>query len=347
MATIAAAAAALALPLVVSSGGNALHNMVLAAAYVVMALGLNIIVGFAGLLDLGYVAFFAIGAYTTGYFGSGFWDNAGGGEGIALLAGHPAADLPGIHVNFLLILVLAIAATTVAGVLIGLPTLRLRGDYIAVVTLAFGEIIGQIAFNGQEIHVFGGTLTAGPNGITPVDRIDLPLAGRFGALDLRPWYWFALALTALMLVVNFRLRGSRFGRAWLALREDEEAAATVGIPVARTKLLAYATGGAFGGISGAFLASYLNTVDAHQFGFSFSIFVLAMVVLGGLGSIRGVVLGAILLAVFDNYVLPDVLSGIPRDLGLSFELGQVTSGIYGLLLVLVMLLRPRGIAGRA
>ena len=153
--TALAIAAAIIIPLFIDTGGNVMNNLVLAAAYVVMALGLNIIVGFAGLLDLGYVAFFAIGAYTMGYFGSGFHANAGGGEGIHILVTGPAANLPGIHVNFLIICVLAVVATTIAGMIIGLPTLRLRGDYIAIVTLAFGEIIGRIAINGDEITGFG------------------------------------------------------------------------------------------------------------------------------------------------------------------------------------------------
>ena len=245
-------------PLFFSAGGDVLNNMVLAAAYVVMALGLNIIVGFAGLLDLGYVAFFAIGAYTAAYFASGFWANAA----TAARPGGDSSGTPGIHVNFLLILALAVAATAVAGTLIGVPTLRLRGDYIAIVTLAFGEIIGQIVSNGRQIELFGGTLTSGPIGIGPIDRIELPLIGRFGALDLRPWYWFALALVALALVVNVNLRDSRIGRAWIAMRDDESAAACAGIPIVRTKLLAYGTGAAFGGISGAFFASYLGVVNA-------------------------------------------------------------------------------------
>ena len=143
-----------------------MNNLVLAATYVGMALGLNIIVGFAGLLDLGYVAFFAVGAYTAGYLGSGFWNNAGpAGEGLSLLVAEPTAGLPGIHLNSLLILLFAATATAIAGVVIGLPTLRLRGDYIAVVTLAFGEIIGSVVVNGDEIRLFGGTLTAGRKGI--------------------------------------------------------------------------------------------------------------------------------------------------------------------------------------
>ena len=167
-------------------------NLVLAAAYVGMALGLNVIVGFAGLLDLGYVAFFAIGAYTAGYFGSGYWHETG----FSFLVEDPVAGLPGIHLNFVFVFVLAIAATAVAGVIIGVPTLRLRGDYIAIVTLAFGEIVSSIVSNGDQIRVFGGTLTAGGKGITPIDKIDLPFLAPFEALNLRPWYWCALALVA-------------------------------------------------------------------------------------------------------------------------------------------------------
>src|SRR5262249_40016729 len=149
-----------------------------------------------------------------------------------------------------------------------------------------------------------------------VDGIDLPPLSRFGPLDLRPWYWFALVLVAVVLVVNFRLRDSRLGRAWMALREDEEVAASAGVPIVRTKLLAYGTGAALGGVSGAFLASYFADVNPGQFTFSFSIFILAMVVLGGLGSIWGVVVGAIALSVINSYLLPDVLAGLPGKFGL-------------------------------
>jgi branched-chain amino acid transport system permease protein len=317
------------LPLFVGEGSTALDNMVLAAAYVIMALGLNTVVGFAGLLDLGYVAFFAIGAHVTAYLGSAFWANVGGGAGI--------------HFNFLVILVLAIAATTTAGVMIGVPTLRLRGTYVGIVTLAFGEIIGQVAYNGDDIHVFGGSLTAGPNGITPIDSIDLPFVKRFDPLDLRPWYWFALMLVVVMLVVSLRLRDSRAGRAWIALRDDEEAAASAGVPIARTKLQAYGVGAALGGASGAFLASYLRTVNPEQFTFSFSIFILAMVVLGGLGSIWGAVVGAIALSVINSYLLPRVLYDVPRKVGLEFDLSSIASGIYGFLLLTIVLLRPQGL----
>jgi branched-chain amino acid transport system permease protein len=332
------------LPFLFDEGGKTMDVLVLGAAFTVMALGLNIIVGFAGLLDLGYVAFFAIGAYTMGYFGSGFWANAGKeDEGFHLLVGKPASELPGIHFNFLIILVLAVIATTIAGMLIGLPTLRLRGDYIAIVTLAFGEIIGRIAINGDEINLFGGTLTAGRQGVTPVDKVDPPFVERFTSLNLRPWYWFALIMVALVLFVNFRLRDSRLGRAWIALREDEVAAASMGVPLVRTKLLAYGTGAAFGGIAGAFLASYLNTVNADQFRFSFSIFVLAAIILGGLGSIWGVVLGAIVLSFINYYLIPEANLWPEKYLNLDFELAQLSFGIFGFLLVIMMVLRPEGL----
>ena len=319
-------------PLFFSASGDVINNMILAAAYVLMALGLNVIVGFAGLLDLGYVAFFAIGAYTAAYLGSSYWAGS-------------SSHGQGIHLNFLIILVVAAAATCAAGALIGVPTLRLRSDYIALVTLAFGEIIGETVANGRSIHFLGGTLTPGPIGLGPIDTIDLPLVGRFGRVfDLRPWYWFALVLVALALVVNVNLRGSRLGRAWVATRDDEFAAAVAGVPIVRTKLAAYATGAAFGGVSGAFLASYLGYVNADQFAFSFSIFILAMVVVGGLGSLPGVVLGAIVLSVLNNYLLPDVLFDLPSKVGLSFDLSTISFGIYGALLVIVMLLWPHGLA---
>ena len=340
---VAAFAVAAVLPLFLAEGSPTLDNMVLTATYVTMALGLNVVVGFAGLLDLGYVAFFAIGAHVTASFASAFWAGANGGRGIAVLVGGPAASAPGIHLNFLLILVLATAATTAAGVLIGVPTLRLRGPYVGIVTLAFGEIIGQVASNGDEIRLFGGTLTAGPNGITPIDGIDLPFLAPFDPLNLRPWYWFALAMVAAMLLVSFRLRDSRMGRAWIALRDDEEAAAGAGVPIARTKLQAYGVGAALGGATGAFLASYLRTVNPTQFSFSFSIFILAMVVLGGMGSIWGVVLGAVVLSELNTWLLPGVLDTLPAKVGLDFDLSSVASGVYGLLLVLVMLLRPEGL----
>jgi len=253
------------------------------------------------------------------------------------------ASQPGLHFNYLLVLVAVVAVTAIAGMLIGLPTLRLRGDYIAIVTLAFGEIIYRVALNGDEIKFGKQQLTNGAQGITPVDKVDLPALHPFDPLHLRPWYWTALGLVVLVLFVNFRLRDSRLGRAWIAVREDEVAAASMGVPLVRTKLLAYATGAAFGGMAGTLLASYQNTVNADQFIFSFSIFVLAMVILGGLGSIWGVVLGAVVLSYINTSLIPDVLNTIPSKVGLDFDLTELSFGIFGFLLVIMMVLRPQGL----
>jgi branched-chain amino acid transport system permease protein len=340
---IALLAWAIILPFFQESGGGFIEDATLALAYTSFALGLNIIVGFAGLLDLGYVAFFALGSLTAGWFMSGFFASAGGGEGFSLFVGEPASTLPGIHFNFLMVAIIAIIITTIAGMLIGLPTLRLRGDYIAIVTLAFGEIIGRIVINGDEIVIRGQKLTNGRQGITPIDKIDLPFLKPFESLQLRPWYFVALGMVFIALFVNYRLRDSRLGRAWIALREDEVAAASMGVPLVKTKLMAYGTGAAFGGVAGAFLASYLNTVNADQFQFSFSIFVLAMVILGGLGSIEGVMLGAIVLSFINNNLIPDVFNNYPSKVGLDFDLTELSFGIFGFLLVIMMVLRPEGL----
>jgi branched-chain amino acid transport system permease protein len=335
--------AACAFPFLIPPGGELIGAATLALTYTVMALGLNIIVGFAGLLDLGYVAFFTIGSYTIGWFGSMFLAGVNDGEGLHLFVGGVAAELPGVHANFLLVLVAALALTTIAGMLIGIPTLRLRGDYIAIVTLAFGEIVTILAANGDTVKIAGQPLTLGRKGVTPIDKIDLPLLPPFTALQLRPWYFVALAMALGALWVSFALRESRLGRAWNALRDDEPVAVAMGIPAVRTKLLAYGTGAAFGGAAGAFLGSFNNTVNAGQFEFSFSILILGMVVLGGLGSVWGVVLGAVLLSTINFYVLPDLLRTVPGALGLEFDPTRFAFGIYGFLLVLVMLLRPEGL----
>jgi branched-chain amino acid transport system permease protein len=226
--------------------------------------------------------------------------------------------------------------------LIGLPTLRLRGDYIAIVTLAFGEIIYRFALNGDEIKFGSQQLTNGSQGITPVDPVNFGIGDPFNQLNLRPWYWTILAMGVVVLLVNFRLRDSRQGRAWIAIREDEVAAASMGVPLVRTKLLAYATGAAFGGASGAFLASYQNTVNADQFQFAFSIFILSMIILGGLGSIWGVALGAVLLQLVNRYLIPDVLNDKAQS-WFNFDLTQLSFSIFGFILVLVMLIRPEGL----
>jgi branched-chain amino acid transport system permease protein len=337
--------AAIFLPYFFDPLASFMNNAVLALAYVVMALGLNIVVGFAGLLDLGYVAFYAFGSYTVGWLASDFFSRVNGEKGIHILVTGFPDTLPGIHLNFLLILVAAVLVCAVVGTLIGLPTLRLRGDYIAIVTLAFGEIIRVFAFFGDDISFGGGyKLTNGRQAISPVDQIDLPGLKTFdSAFSLRPYYWFALGMVAFVVFVNFRLRDSRLGRAWIAIREDEVAAASMGVPLVKTKLLAYATGGALGGMAGAFLGAYFNSVNANQFQFGFSIFILAMIILGGLGSIWGVVIGAITLSYINTYFIPDVFNSVPSKIGLDFDLTQLSFGIFGFLIVLIMILRPQGL----
>jgi branched-chain amino acid transport system permease protein len=327
-----------------------MDDCILALAYVVMALGLNLVVGFAGLLDLGYVAFYAFGAMTVGWWASDFYSSVNNEEGIHIGVSGFAATLPGIHLSFLIIVIGAILVCAIAGAIIGLPTLRLRGDYIAIVTLAFGEIISRIFANGDEITLFGDNkLSNGRQSISPIDQIDLPLLAPFdSALNLRPYYWTIFAIVLVVLFVNFRLRDSKLGRAWIALREDEVAAASMGVPLVKTKLLSYATGGALGGISGAFLGAYFSSVNANSFQFGFSIFILGMVILGGLGSIWGVVIGAILLSFVNIYLIPDVLDqgfvgDTIQDLGLDFTFTEVSFGVFGFVLVIMMVLRPEGI----
>ncbi|MEO6857432.1 MAG: branched-chain amino acid ABC transporter permease [Solirubrobacteraceae bacterium] len=328
------------LPFFFTQSSGFMNATIIAVAFAVMSLGLNIVVGFAGLLDLGYVAFYALGAYSLGWFGSDFFFKAHVHVGVSGVAATEA----GIHLNFLLILVCAALICAVAGIIIGLPTLRLRGDYIAIVTLAFGEIIGVVAVNGQSVNLGGGmTLTAGNLGISAVDSPSFPGMGVFGLLNLRPWYWLIFAILLIVLFINLRLRDSRLGRAWVALREDEVAAVSMGIPLVRTKLSAYAIGAMFGGVSGAFLGTYYTQVNAGQFQFGFSIFVLAMVIIGGLGSIWGALVGGMVLGYINQWLIPDVLNGLPQKLGLNFPLTEIEFGIFGFLLVLVMILRPQGL----
>jgi branched-chain amino acid transport system permease protein len=328
------------LPFLTGSSSGFLNGTIVAVAYAVMALGLNVVVGMAGLLDLGYVAFYAFGAYCVGWFGSGFFFGVRVHVGVSPLT----STLAGIHLNFVLILVAAVVVCALAGIIIGLPTLRLRGDYIAIVTLAFGEIIGVLAVNGQSIGVGGGmTLTAGNLGISAVDSPWFPGSGSFGLLDLRPWYWLVFAILLIVLFVNLRVRDSRLGRAWVALREDEVAAVSMGIPLVKTKLMAYAIGAAFGGMAGAFFGAYFTEVNAGQFAFGFSIFIVAMVVVGGIGSIWGALAGGLLLGYINNYLIPDVLNNLPSTFGLNFQLSSVSFGIFGFLLVLVMTVRPQGL----
>ncbi|MEA2473617.1 MAG: branched-chain amino acid transport system permease protein [Thermoleophilaceae bacterium] len=331
------------LPFFFDALGSELDTMVWATAYVVFALGLNIVVGFAGLLDLGYVAFYAVGAYAIGYFASDHFNKVNGGKGIHIGASSFAAD-QGIHLNFILILVIAMSMAALAGLVIGLPTLRLRGDYIAIVTLAFGEIAQNVAQNGDHISISGYKLSAGQQAISPIDEPNLPIYGVFNsALNLQPYYYLGLALVVLTLLVSFALRESRIGRAWIAVREDEVAASSMGVPLVRTKMLAYGIGAAIGGAAGAFLGAYNQAINSNQFPFSFSILVLAMIILGGLGSIWGTVLGAVILAFVDRYLL-DKVRDVPHDVfNLDFSTAEINFGIFGFILVLLMVARPEGL----
>ena len=256
--------------------------------YVIMALGLNIVVGYAGLLDLGYVAFWAIGGYCAGWFMSEFFYFLN----IHFFGAVPA-ESPGIHINFWMVLILGGFICAFFGVLIGAPTLRLKSDYLALVTLGFGEIIPQVFFNGENF--FGFNISNGTKGIVGVDPIPV------GVKDLGPFDFgwkllIFLLLTAIMVFVSLRLRRGRLGRAWLAIREDELAASMMGVPLMRTKLASYAVGAFAGGLGGVAFATHVNGVYAERFNFTISIFLLAMVVLGGMGNVWGVILGAFILS---------------------------------------------------
>jgi len=316
--------------------GSLLDASIQTLAYVIMALGLNIVVGFAGLLDLGYVAFYAIGAFVIGWFGSQQFPDVNGGKGIHILSSDRAtfqlkldgtqAGIPGIHINFFIVAFIAMAITAVWGILLGAPTLRLRGDYLAIVTLAFGEIVPRI-FENSTSGLFGiGTtnFSNGRQGITPIDT--------------KPAYWVALGMVVFTIFVNRRLRDSRLGRAWIAVREDEVAAASMGVNLVRTKLWAYAIGAAFGGFAGAFLGSYNNTVNVDQFEFGFSVFVLAMIIIGGMGNIWGVIVGAVALSMLNRYGLPEL-----NQLPIGFDPTSVSFGVFGFFLLIMMVLRPEGL----
>ena len=339
---IVAIIAAALLPLFFDPSSSFIGTSVLALAFVVMALGLNVVVGFAGLLDLGYVAFYAVGAYCVGWFASTFYTDASVHIGVTKFLGLA----PGIHVNFFLVMLIAMVFCVIAGIFIGLPTLRLRGDYIAIVTLAFGEIIRVFAVNGNDLHILGKhyPLTNGQQGIGPLDSPKIPFVKQpLDPLHLRPWYWLALGMVVIALICVVAVRDSRIGRAWIAIREDEVAAASMGVPLVKTKLRAYAMGAALGGMAGSFLGFYNTTVNASDFKFAFSIFVLSMIILGGLGSIWGVVLGAIALTFINYQLIPNVLNGVPSSLGLDFQLSDLSYGIFGFLLVIGMVLKPEGL----
>ncbi len=311
-----------------------------AGYYVILALGLNIVVGFAGLLDLGYVAFFAIGAYTWGIFGSTQLTNV---LNLAPINPHLLSAL------FWPMLIVAALVAALFGVLLGAPTLRLRGDYLAIVTLGFGEIV-PIVF--LELDAY----TNGTNGIVGVHSPSF-FGIDWSVVTPVPYYYLILALIAFTIFTNVRLRDSRLGRAWIAIREDEIAAASSGVNLVTTKLYAFGTGAFFSGIAGAFHTAKLGGVSPDSFSFGDSVIFLAMVVIGGIGSIPGVIVGALVVYSINQFLLAqlDTIAADPSSVlfaiknfiithGIQgFTFGNIRNLVFGVILVVIMIYRPEGL----
>jgi len=333
------ALALLVLPLLLQQGGNAWVRILdMALLYVLLALGLNIVVGYAGLLDLGYVAFFAVGAYLFALLGSPHL-----AEAFPWIA---AAFPDGLHLPIWAVIPLAAALAGLFGVLLGAPTLKLRGDYLAIVTLGFGEII-RVFLNNLDRPI---NLTNGPKGINQIDgitffgvKLSKPIeVFGFEIASVSLYYYLFLALVIVSVVICHRLEQSRIGRAWMAIREDEIAAKAMGINTRNLKLLAFGMGATFGGISGAMFAAFQGFVSPESFSLMESVMIVAMVVLGGIGYLPGVILGALLLA-----ALPEVLRHVAGPLQAMTD-GRIDSAILRQLLIAlamisIMLLRPRGL----
>jgi branched-chain amino acid transport system permease protein len=322
------AAFLVALPFIAATGGQAWVRILdFAILYVFLALGLNIVVGLAGLLDLGYIAFYAVGAYT--------W---------ALLA----SPHFGLHWPIWAILPIGAGLACFAGVLLGSPTLKLRGDYLAIVTLGFGEIV-RIFLNNLNAPV---NVTNGPQGITLIDPVSFGAFKFSGTTQIfgfalsgpQKYYFLLVALAILVIIINIRLQNSRIGRAWQAIREDEIAAKAIGINTRNLKLLAFAMGASFGGVAGGIFSAMQGFVSPESFSLLESIMILAMVVLGGMGHIPGVILGAVLLT-----VLPEVLRyGVgPLQMAVFGKMlvdpESLRMLVFGLALVLVMRFKPAGL----
>jgi branched-chain amino acid transport system permease protein len=345
--TLLVAIAAVGFPLVHDNDAD-IDSAANAAAYATLALGLNIVVGFAGLLDLGYAAFFAIGAYAYGILTSfqvmphwsGFWEPFAWLDLVRRVP-HQGGDLVRFSVSFWIMLPVSALIAAGFGVLFGAPTLRLRGDYLAIVTLGFGEIVPIVVRNVDTVT----------NGAAGLNGIQAPrLFGHGFGVAAWPYYYVGIAMVALLIFVSIRLRDSRIGRAWMAIREDETAAAAMGVDLTRGKLLAFAIGAAFAGATGTFYVAKLQTATPDMFGFAVSAMVLVMVVLGGMGSVWGVVVGAVLLQVLQSWFLVD-LTGWLHDLGEAvhqtwlqrIDLSQSIELIFGLILVFMMLFRRDGL----
>ena len=334
-----AALGLLILPLFLQSFGNAWVRIAdMALLYVLLALGLNIVVGYAGLLDLGYVAFFAIGAYMYGLLASPHLTESFEWIG-AMFPG-------GLHTPLWVVIPLAAGLAGVFGILLGAPTLRLRGDYLAIVTLGFGEII-RVFLNNLDHPV---NITNGPKGLNQIDSISFfglnlgkPITvGGFELASVTLYFYLFLALVVLSVIICHRLELSRVGRAWMAIREDEIAAKAMGINTRNLKLLAFGMGATFGGVSGAMFAAFQGFISPESFSLMESVMIVAMVVLGGIGHLPGVILGAVLLS-----ALPEVLRYVAGPLQ-AMTGGRLDSAILrqlliALAMIVVMLLRPRGL----
>ena len=346
-------------------------QIIFALIFVILGLGLNIVVGYAGLLDLGYAAFFAIGAYTTGILSS---------------------PQHGIYLNFWLVIWIAAAMAAVWGLMLGAPTLPLRGDYLAIVTLGFGEIVPVLFKNLIDvtikepltcwvipgiIRLFGAEttmacitlvehadLTAGEKGISPIGRPILPIIGEFKSANPIPWYFLIIAIILLSVFIIRRLRDSRLGRAWMAIREDELAASQMGIDPVKTKLAAFAMGATFSGFAGAFYAAYIAGIFPSVFDFSASIMILCVVILGGIGNINGVIVGGLVIMIADRLFLPalkDFLASLlthtvlPSISDPVVQLAVKDNAnpilyrflLFGLTLVIMMAVRPEGLIPNA
>jgi branched-chain amino acid transport system permease protein len=284
-----------------------------AGAFVLLALGLNIVVGMAGLLDLGYAAFFAIGSYS-----------------YAMLASQQF----GLHVPFWVMLFVASCIAAIFGILLGAPTLRLRGDYLAIVTLGFGEIVPQTFLNLAQY-------TNGPNGISSLDQPSL-FGHPFG-FSATPYYYVMLGLIVIGILVATNLQSSRLGRAWMAIREDELAARHMGINTTVAKLSAFALGASFSGLAGVAYAAKLDLVSPDQFQFNVSVLVLSMLVLGGMGNLVGVIVGSVVLSFVNSFLLPQSTT-LAHAIGLrSVDFTNYRFMLYGVILVAMMLFRPEGL----
>ena len=329
----------LVLPFILQYFGNAWVRIAdLALLYVMLALGLNIVVGYAGLLDLGYVAFYAVGAYMFALMASPHLAET--------FEGFAAMFPDGLHTSIWLVIPLGMLIAACAGVLLGLPVLRLRGDYLAIVTLGFGEII-RIFVNNLDQPV---NITNGPKGIGQIDSVkvfgfDLAKRHEFFGFDVASvtmYYYLFLVLVLFTVLICYRLQDSRIGRAWMAIREDEIAAKAMGINVRNMKLLAFGMGASFGGVSGAMFAAFQGFVSPESFSLMESVMIVAMVVLGGLGHIPGVILGAVLLS-----ALPEALRYVAGPLqemtGGRLDASILRQLLIALAMIVMMLLRPRGL----